>query len=105
MASLYSKIENVVESELELAYKEHPLFHSLHESYGVLAEKVAESKDVIKSIGDLFEMFFMCIRNDYPDEANKYLNLIKTNAIYCATKMIRVAALAQKAIDSNEVKE
>ena len=54
MSALYSKIENVVESELELAEKEHLLFHSLHESYEVLAGKVAESKDVIKSIGDLF---------------------------------------------------
>ena len=101
MAALYSKIENVLESELELAEKEHLLFHSLHESYGVLAEKVAESKDVIKSIGDLFDMFFMCIRNDYPDEANKYLSLIKNSAIYCATKMIQVAAMAQQALNSN----
>ena len=104
MSALYSKIENMVESESELANKERPLFRSLHEAYRVLAEKVVESNDVIKSIGDLFDMFFICIRNDYPDEANKYLNLIKNNAIYCATKMIRVAALAQKAVDSNAVK-
>jgi len=43
MAALYSKIENMVESESELAEKEHLLFHSLHESYGVLDEKIAEA--------------------------------------------------------------
>jgi len=43
MAALYSKIENVLESELELAEKEHLLFHSLHEVYCVLDEKIAEA--------------------------------------------------------------
>lgn len=43
MAALYSKIENMVESESELANKERPLFHSLHEVYCVLDEKIADA--------------------------------------------------------------
>lgn len=43
----------------------------------------------------------MCIQNGYYDSlANQYLNLIKNNSIYCAAKIIQVAAMAQKAMDS-----
>ena len=37
--------------------------------------------------------------------ANENLEYIKENALNCAAEMIQVAAMAQKSIDSNAVKE
>ena len=105
------KLLNEVEQEVENAFKrankdkEALLFHSSYEAYGVLAEKMAESKGVFKCIEEVLDTVFMCIQNGYYDSlANQYLNLIKNNSIYCAAKMIRIAATAQKAIDSNAVR-
>lgn len=102
---LLIEVKQAAASELERANKLHPLFNSLHQSYGVLAEETAEAAESFGFTKDLLDKFFMCMRKDDYISANEYLDCIKKNAIDCAAKMIQVAAMAQKAIDSNAVKE
>lgn len=105
MKELLNEVEQVVENELARANKQHPLFNSLHQSYGILAEEIAEAKEAFEETERMFDRFFMCMRKDDYSSANDYLAYIKKNAIDCAAEMVQVAAMAQKAIDSNAVKE
>ena len=105
MKELLNEVEQAVENELARANKQHPLFNSLHEEYGILAEEIAEAKEAFEETERMFDRFFMCMRKDDYSSANDYLAYIKKNAIDCAAEMVQVAAMAQKAIDSNAVKE
>ena len=105
MKELLNEVEQAVENELARANKQHPLFNSLHQSYGILAEEIAEAKEAFEETERMFDRFFMCVRKDDYSSANDYLAYIKKNAIDCAAEMVQVAAMAQKAIDSNAVKE
>lgn len=105
MKELLNEVEQAVENELARANKQHPLFNSLHQSYGILAEEIAEAKEAFEETERMFDRFFMCMRKDDYSSANDYLAYIKKNAIDCAAEMVQVAAMAQKAIDSNAVKE
>ena len=101
MKELLNEVEQAVENELARANKQHPLFNSLHEEYGILAEEIAEAKEAFEETERMFDRFFMCMRKDDYSSANDYLAYIKKNAIDCAAEMVQVAAMAQKAIDSN----
>ena len=101
MKELLNEVEQAVENELARANKQHPLFNSLHEEYGILAEEIAESEESFEETEIMFDTFFMCMRKDDYSSANDYLAYIKKNAIDCAAEMVQVAAMAQKAIDSN----
>lgn len=105
MKELLNEVEQAVENELARANKQHPLFNSLHQSYGILAEEIAEAKEAFEETEIMFDKFFMCMRKDDYSSVNDYLAYIKKNAIDCAAEMVQVAAMAQKAIDSNAVKE
>lgn len=105
MKELLNEVEQAVENELARANKQHPLFNSLHEEYGILAEEIAESEESFEETEIMFDKFFMYMRKDDYSSANDYLAYIKKNAIDCAAEMVQVAAMAQKAIDSNAMKE
>lgn len=105
MKELLNEVEQAVENELARANKQHSLFNSLHQSYGILAEEIAEAKEAFEETERMFDRFFMCMRKDDYSSANDYLAYIKKNAIDCAAEMVQIAAMAQKAIDSNAVKE
>ena len=105
MKELLNEVEQAVENELARANKQHPLFNSLHEEYGILAEEIAEAKEAFEETEIMFDKFFMYMRKDDYSSANDYLAYIKKNAIDCAAEMVQVAAMAQKAIDSNAMKE
>ena len=92
-------------NELERANKQHSMFNSLHEEYGILAEEIAEAKEAFEETERMFDSFFMCVRKDNYSSANDNLEHIKKNALDCAAEMVQVAAMAQKAIDSNAMKE
>jgi len=92
-------------NELERANKQHSLFNSLHEEYGILAEEIAEAKEAFEETERMFDRFFMCMRKDDYSSANDNLAYIKKNAIDCAAEMIQVAAMAQKSLDSNAAEE
>ena len=104
MDELLFDVRRAADCEYERANKLHPLFHSLHEAYGVLMEEITEAKEAFVETERMFDIFFMCIRKDNYSSANENLEYIKENAIACAAEMIQVAAMAQKSIDSNAVR-
>ncbi|MGI5076135.1 hypothetical protein E4N71_12080 [Treponema vincentii] len=105
MEELLFDVRRVAAGEYERANKLHPLFHSLHEAYGVLTEEITEAKEAFAETERMFDRFFICMRKDNYSSANENLEYIKENALNCAAEMIQVAVMAQKSIDSNAVKE
>ena len=104
MEDILFNVRCAADCELEDANKLHPLFHSLHEAYGVLTEEITEAKEAFAETERMLDRFFMCMRKDNYSSANENLEYIKENAIACAAEMIQVAAMAQKSIDSNAVR-
>lgn len=100
MEELLKEVEQSVELELKRANKKHPLFNSLHQAYGVIAEELDEAKESFKYAEEAFDKFFMCMRKDHYRSAHEYLEDIRAGAIDCAAEAVQVAAMAQKATDS-----
>ena len=105
MKELLLDVRRAAAGEYEQVNKQHLLFHSLHEVYGILAEEITEAKEAFAETERMFDRFFMCMRKDNYSSANENLEYIKENALNCAAEMIQVAVMAQKSIDSNAVKE
>jgi len=100
MEELLDEVEQTMKNELGRANKKHPLFNSLHQAYGVLAEEIDEARESFKYTEEAFDKFFMCMRKDHYRSAREYLEDIRAGAIDCAAEMVQVAAMAKKAIDS-----
>ena len=100
MEELLDEVEQAMKNELGRANKKHPLFNSLHQAYGVIAEELDEAKESFKYAEEAFDKFFMCMRKDHYNSACDYLEDIRASAIDCAAEMVQVAAMAKKAIDS-----
>ena len=100
MEELLNEVEQAAKSELVRANKKNPLFNSLHQAYGVLAEEIDEARESFKYTEEAFDKFFMCMRKDHYGSARDYLEDVWAGATDCAAEMIQVAAMAQKAIDS-----
>lgn len=100
MEELLDEVERTMKNELARANKKNPLFNSLHQAYGVLAEEIDEARESFKYTEEAFDKFFMCMRKDHYRSAREYLEDIRAGAIDCAAEAVQVAAMAQKAIDS-----
>lgn len=91
-------IHTLIEEELAEANKEHPLFHSPHEAYGVIKEEVEELHEELVACEGLLQELWGCVREDCGSEFT--LKQLKSHAIYAVQEAIQVAAMAQKALDS-----
>ena len=100
MQQLLNEVKRAEKRELTRANRKHPMFASMHESYSVLTEKIEEVEHERDLLRLCFNAFFNCMKADHYKGALYYLSDIKTSAINSAVKMIQVAAMAQKAMDS-----
>jgi len=91
-------IHNLIEEELAEANKQHPLFHSPHETYAVLLEEVEEAEDELVQIKMLLAEMWTRIRQDCGVE--DVLHRIKGCSVYGTGEFIQVGAMAEKALDS-----
>ena len=100
MKELLNEVEQAAKNELARANAIHPLFNSLHEAYGVLAEELDEATEALKLTEENFDMFFACVKKNNEKSVYTYLEAARNTALDCAAESIQVAAMAQKAIDS-----
>ena len=106
MKELLKEVELSVKSELERANKVHPLFNSPHEAYAVIKEEEEEAEHEWDLMKDNISWFWAYVKHD-DSEADMLdcLKQTKEDAMNLAAEAIQVAAMAQKAIDSIEVKQ
>ena len=100
MKELIAEITTSADNELNRANEKFPLFHSPHESYGVIAEEMKEMSDDCKVLIDTFTTYFsnVCANENQYQIAN--LVSLRETAIHMAAETCQVAAMAQKALDS-----
>lgn len=91
-------IEELVQQELKEANEKHPLFHSPHEAYAVIKEELEELIDEVKDVCNCSDTIWYCAKNDEPVDTT--LECMRISAMYAAMESIQVAAMCQKAIDS-----
>ena len=100
MEELIAEITTATDIELKRSNEKFPLFHSPHESYGVIAEEMQEMSDDNKELMRLFMTYFDNVCQNEATYQKVCLTSIRDTAIHMAAETCQVAAMAQKALDS-----
>lgn len=104
MNAVKQEVENLVQKELESANQKFPMFRSDHEGAAVMLEEIEESHSEILDIELNYKSLWQTVKEDFVNTAG-YAELIFDDAINLACEAIRVAAMAQKFIDSQKKRE
>ena len=103
MNAVKSDVEKLVQKELESANRRFPMFRSDHEGAAVIFEEIEESKANQLNVELVFSHLWKGIKKDRTDM--NLMNGLKREAINLACEAIQVAAMAQKFINSQKVRE
>lgn len=98
------KIEVLIAEELREANKLHPLFRSEHEAYAVLLEEVEEAEYDLKDIQGQLGFLWHKVKCDMTTTGQNY-HAMKSDAICMIQEVIQIAAMCQKAIDSQKARQ
>ena len=93
-------IEELAEMEKQDANRKFPLFHSMHEGYGVLLEEVREAEDELISTKVNLSTLWAHVRENNAGRALEFAGRAREHALDLAVEAVQVAAMAQKFIDS-----
>ena len=104
MSTIKSYVEKLVQKELESANQKFPVLHSDYEGAAVILEEIEECKQEIENLEIQFEVLWSYVKADNKISVitSKRLKLTAANL---ACEAIQVAAMAQKFIDSQKVRE
>lgn len=101
MKKLLDKVTGLVGEELEEANKNNPpLFHSMHEGYGVIAEEMLEVEDESSWLERNMRSLLMAIQRDDWECVKDIALALKVTAINTACECIQVAAMSDKLIET-----
>jgi hypothetical protein len=105
MDAVRKEIEELVQKELDSANSMFPLFHSAIEGYAVILEEMQETGEALEKSNMYLESLWFQIRKNISGHVtNTMADGIKLYAIKTATEAVQVAAMAQKYLDSMEVR-
>lgn len=105
MNAVEKDVELLIKKELKSANEKFSLFTSAHEGYAVMLEEVEEAEAELDNIKSSLEYLWDRVKdNANRERLNIYARDIKKTAQNLACEAIQVAAMAQKLIDSLEVK-
>lgn len=106
MNAVKSDVEKLVQKELESANQKFPVFHSDYEGAAVIFDKIQESEYELECIKDRFRELWHDVKCNMTSEWITELNVVlMKRATGLACEAIQVAAMAQKFIDSQKVRE
>ena len=106
MNAVKSDVEKLVQKELESANQKFPVFHSDYEGAAVIFEEIQEAEYELEFIKDRFLELWRSVKcNMSPEWISEINKVIVDRAINLACEAIQVAAMAQKFIDSQKVRE
>lgn len=101
MNAVKEDVISLVHKELESANKKFPLFHSAHEGYAVIKEKLEEVRQQLDECNMHLNAIWYSAKKNRSNITSA--QALKEYAIDLATEAIQVSAMAQKFIDSIEV--
>lgn len=102
MDAIREDIIAAVDKELTAANEKFPMFASLHEAYGVIAEEKYEVNDALNDVNRYIDIAWKQIRNNNSKLAVEHLLRAKDAAINLAIEACQVAAMCIKAKQSME---
>lgn len=94
------EIRALIAKERTEADKTHPLFVDNHQAYAVILEEMEETEEVFTASLETLTYMWNCVKMDLPIELEA-IN-IKQQMVEVAAEAIQVAAMCQKAIDSEQ---
>lgn len=105
MNEIKSEVENLVQKELESANQKFPMFRSDHEGAAVIVEEIEEAEYEFECIKDRFQELWRAVKCNTTSEWISEINTVIVNrAVNLAIEAIQVAAMSQKFIDSQKVR-
>lgn len=105
MSTIKSDVEKLVQKELGAANQKFPVFHSDYEGAAVIYEEIEEAESEMRGVNRHFAGAWYSVKTNERSRSYQYINKIKNRAVNLACEAIRVAAMAQKFIDSQKERE
>lgn len=103
MNAVKEDVEKLVQKELESANQRFPMFRSDHEGYAVIKEEIEESEQALENTKVYLNLLWIGVKENLVHE--RIIKYLKRYAEDLACEAIRVAAMAQKFIVSQKVRE
>lgn len=99
MHELLESVKGLVREELSRATEQHGTdYHSLHEAYAVLKEKVEETQYELENMLNDFAHLWNATKRDSFVMARNTARAVQAHAMHAACEAIQIAAVAQKVL-------
>lgn len=103
MDAIKNDVFILVEKELAAANEKFPLFNGKHEAYAVILEESEEAQEEMRDLEYLISEYWKGTKeNHLQEETRKELEAIYNTAVNLAVEAIQTAAMARKAVVSEE---
>lgn len=101
MKKLYGEVENLAESEYDLASQQYGATNnSSHESYAVLREEADEATDEGIKTELWLNRYWTAVKENDLDKQKAFLKEVHLHALFAACEYIQTAAMAHKALET-----
>lgn len=105
MKELLNEMARLCEGELQRANKRFPMFASDHEGAAVVLEEIEEVKEALCGIEAYYAELWDSVKENRDIEARVCAGGLKKEAKNVAAEAVQVAAMAQKFIDSQDIRD
>lgn len=103
MDAIKNDVLRLTEKELAAANEKFPLFNGKHEAYAVILEESEEAQEEMQNLECLVSDYWKGTKENHAQEdTRKELEAIYNTAVNLAVEAIQTAAMARKAIVSEE---
>lgn len=104
MKKLLIEVGELTDKEYARANEQYPAFASDHEGHDVITEEIDEAEEEMERIRDFEIGMKIAIRKNSAEDVNKTAMAIYETAQRMAAESIQVAAMAQKIIESRDLR-
>ena len=105
MKKLLVEVGELTDKEYARANEQYPAFASDHEGYDVMAEEIEEAEEELGNIRDIGVAMRYAVRKNSAEDVNKTAMAMYETAQKMAAESIQVAAMAQKIIESRQIRK
>ena len=105
MKKLLIEVGELTDKEYARANEQYPAFASDHEGHDVMMEEIEEAEEELDRIRSIEIAMKYAVRRNDAEEVNKTAMAMYETAQKMAAESIQVAAMAQKIIESRQIRK
>ena len=105
MKKLLIEVGELTDKEYARANEQYPAFASDHEGHDVMTEEIEEAEEELENIHSIEIAMKFAIRKNSAEDVNKTAMAMYETAQKMAAESIQVAAMAQKIIESRQLRK